>query len=309
MGTKTSDTAEEFNAAPVPPPPAKAEAALTSDALSAAPGASWVVIEPEDAGVRFDLGELWAYRELFYFLTLRDLKVRYKQTLMGVAWVVIQPLFMMLITTLVLSRFVRLDAGELPYPLSAYAGLMLWTFFANAVTNSTGSLINNSNLVTKVYFPRMFIPAAAVAAGLVDLAITALVLLGLAAFYGVAPSPGAALIPFFVMLITLLGLSVGLLVSALTVKYRDLRHALPFVLQFWMFASPVIYPLGVINDRWKWVFVLNPLTGIIEGFRSSLTGASPDWPAVAVSAVVTALLLVASVYVFRRVEDTFADLI
>lgn len=256
-----------------------------------------------------NLGDLWTYRELLYFLTLRDIKVRYKQTLMGAAWVIIQPLMTMLIFTLIFNRFVRLDTKEIPYPLFAYSGLLLWTFFANAVTSGTYSLINNSHLITKVYFPRIFIPAASVAAGLVDFGIASLLLAALAIYYRVKPTWGIALLPLFVLLATALALGTGILVSALTVKYRDLRHALPFIMQFWMFASPVIYPTSIVPETWRWILFANPMTGIIEGFRAALTGQNFDWFLISASSVVAILLLAVAFYVFRALEDTFADVI
>lgn len=268
-----------------------------------------VVIKSEEAGVQLNLGDLWTYRELLYFLTLRDIKVRYKQTLMGAAWVIIQPLMTMLIFTLIFNRFVRLDTKDIPYPLFAYSGLLLWTFFANSVTSGTYSLINNSHLITKVYFPRIFIPAASVAAGLVDFGIASLLLATLAIYYGVKPTWGIALLPLFVLLATALALGTGILVSALTVKYRDLRHALPFIMQFWMFASPVIYPTSIVPETWRWILFANPMTGIIEGFRAALTGQNFDWFLISTSSVVAILLLAVAFYVFRALEDTFADVI
>jgi lipopolysaccharide transport system permease protein len=259
--------------------------------------------------VQLHLGELWQFRELLYFLTLRDIKVRYKQTLMGVAWVIIQPLMTALIFTLVFNRFVRLEAGSLPYPLFALSGLLLWLFFANAVTNSTHSLVSNANLITKVYFPRMFIPAASVGAGLVDLTIAFLLLIGLSFYYGIAMTVNILVLPLFVLMMALLALGVGLLSAALTVKYRDLRHALPFIIQLWMFASPVIYPARIVPEKWKWLITVNPVAGIIEGFRASLTGSAFDWGHVIISAVITLALLACSVYVFRSLEDTFADVV
>ncbi|MDQ2975060.1 MAG: ABC transporter permease [Acidobacteriota bacterium] len=267
------------------------------------------LIKSEEAGVLLNLAELWYYRELLYFLTLRDVKVRYKQTVMGLAWVIIQPLGTMLIFTLVFNRFVRLDAGPLPYPLFALSGLLLWLFFANAVTNSTYSLVSNSNLITKVYFPRMFIPAASVGAGLVDLGVAFLLLLAMCFYYGVSLSLHSLLLPLIILLMALLALSVGLLSAALTVKYRDLRHALPFIIQLWMFASPVIYPVSVVPEKWKWLLTVNPVAGIIEGFRASLTGLPFNWFHLSIAAATTLVLLVCSVYVFRRFEDTFADVV
>jgi lipopolysaccharide transport system permease protein len=267
------------------------------------------LIKSEESGVQLDLGELWYYRELLYFLTLRDIKVRYKQTLMGVAWVIIQPLTTALLFTLVFGRFVRLETGALPYPLFALSGLLLWLFFANAVTNSTNSLVNNANLITKVYFPRMFIPAASVGAGLIDLAVAFLLLIVLCFYYQVPLTFNLLLLPLFVFLMALLALGIGLLSAAVTVKYRDLRHALPFIIQLWMFASPVIYPTSIVPARWQWLITFNPIAGIIEGFRACLTGSSFDWLHVSIAAVITATLLVCSAYIFRHFEQTFADVV
>ncbi len=290
------------------PPPAipRGESSLTE---SVAASERRTRIKSEEAGVELNLGELWQYRELLYFLTLRDIKVRYKQTLMGVAWVIIQPLLTVLIFTLVFNRFVRFDTGPLPYPLFALSGLLLWLFFANAVTNSTNSLLSNSNLITKVYFPRLFIPAASVGAGLVDLGVAFLLLIALCIYYGVALKLSLLFVPFLVLLMALLALGVGLLSAAMTVKYRDLRHALPFIIQLWMFASPVIYPASVVPAQWKWLLLINPVAGIIEGFRAALTGRPFDWLQVSISAAITFALLVFSVYIFRRFEDTFADVV
>jgi lipopolysaccharide transport system permease protein len=197
----------------------------------------------------------------------------------------------------------------LPYPLFALSGLLLWLFFANAVTNSTNSLVSNANLITKVYFPRMFIPAASVGAGVVDLCVSFLLLVALTIYYGVTLSVNMLLLPFFILLMTLLALGVGLLSAAVTVKYRDLRHALPFIIQLWMFASPVIYPPSIVSERWQWLLTINPVAGIIEGFRAALTGHPFNWLHVTISAAIILVLLVSSVYVFRRFEDTFADVV
>ena len=268
-----------------------------------------VSIQASKSWVSLDLKSLWQYRELLYFLTWRDVKVRYKQTVLGAAWAIIQPLLTMLLFTLVFNRLAGLDTGSVPYPLFAYTGLLIWTFFSNAVTNSTSSLINNTNLITKVYFPRAFIPAAAVGAGLVDFAIAGLILVGLIVYYGVAPTWNLALLPLFLLLAVMLALAVGMLISALTVKYRDLRHALPFLIQFWMFASPVIYPSSVVPEAWRPLMALNPLAGIIEGFRAALLGGNFDRTATTLAVLMTFALLAFSFYHFRRIEETFADLI
>ena len=268
-----------------------------------------LIIRPPEGWSQLGLRELWEYRELLYFLTWRDIKVRYKQTLMGVAWVVLQPLLTMLIFTVVFTRFVKLDERAIPYPLFAYAGLLLWTFFSVSVTSGTNSLISNTSLVTKVYFPRAFIPAAAVGAGLLDLSVGAVPLLALALYYRVHVTWGLLLLPFFVLLGAMLALSVGMISSALTVRYRDLRHALPFLLQLWMFASPVLYPLDLVTPRWRWAFAANPMTGVLEGFRAALAGTRFDWSLAAVPAAAAPALVCLAYYVFRRLEDTFADVI
>lgn len=302
MSSKTGETTEGG----LPAARAAAESARGGGSLAGLPH---TLLRPEESGVQLNLGDLWAYRELLYFLTWRDIKVRYKQTLMGVAWVVLQPLLTMLIFTVVFTRFVKLEESGIPYPLFAYAGLLLWTFFSVSVTSGTHSLISNTSLVTKVYFPRAFIPAAAVGAGLVDLSVGAVPLAALALYYRVHVTWGLLLLPFFVLLGAMLALSVGMISSALTVRYRDLRHALPFLLQLWMFASPVLYPIDLVTQRWRWVFAANPMTGVLEGFRASLAGTAFDWSLVAVPAVVAPVLVCAAYYVFRRLEDTFADVI
>ncbi len=257
-----------------------------------------------------NLRELWAARELLYFLTWRDIKVRYKQTVMGAAWAVIQPLVTMLVFTLFFNQFVGVSSNGIPYPIFAYTGLLPWTFFANAVNNCSTSLVNNSNLITKVYFPRLLVPTAAVAAGLVDLAIASIILVGLALYYGLAVTwSGLLMLPVYVALTTLFALGVGVWLSALTVKYRDVRHALPFVLQLWMFASPIIYPSSVVKAQWRWVLLINPMAGIIENFRASLTGQSVNWQSLGLATALTILMLLVAVYAFRRFEKTFADLV
>jgi lipopolysaccharide transport system permease protein len=302
MSSKTGETTEtSLPAARVPAGPAHGEGSLA--------GLPHTLLRAEEAGVQFNLQDIWAYRELLYFLTWRDIKVRYKQTLMGVAWVVFQPLLTMLIFTLVFTRFVRMEESDIPYPLFAYAGLLLWTFFSVSITSGTHSLISNTSLVTKVYFPRAFIPAAAVGAGLVDMSIGAVPLAALAVYYRVHVTWWLLLLPVFVLLGAAIALSVGMIASAVTVRYRDLRHALPFLLQLWMFASPVLYPMHLVPERWRWAFAANPLTGVLEGFRASLTGTRFDWQLVAVPAVAAPMLVCLAYYVFRRLEDTFADVI
>ncbi len=263
-------------------------------------GSSWGVI---------DLKDLWAFRDLLYFLTWRDVKVRYKQTALGVAWAVIQPLFTMLVFTLFFGRLAGVPSDNIPYPVFAYAGLLPWTFFANAISNSGNSLVGSANLITKVYFPRMIIPAAAIAAGLIDLAISFLVLIPLMIYYRIALTWSALMFPVVVFLTALLALGVGMWLSALNVKYRDVRFALPFIVQLWMFISPVIYPASFLPARFRWLLSLNPMTGIIEGYRSSLFGHAFNWGALATSAAITFALLIYASYAFHRMEKNFADII
>jgi lipopolysaccharide transport system permease protein len=269
-----------------------------------------VKIRPKKGWVAVNLHDLWVYRELLYFLTWRDIKVRYKQTLLGASWAIIQPLFAMLIFTLFFGKLAGIKSDGIPYPIFAYAGLLPWTFFSNAITNSGNSLVGSSNLITKVYFPRMIIPGAAVAAGLVDFAIAFVVLAGLMIYYGIALSWSLLALPFLVALTALLALGVGLWLSALNVKYRDIRYVLPFLVQLWMFASPIIYPASLMPPRWRWLLRINPLTGIIEGYRAALLARTPfDWPALIISVIVTLVLLAYSALEFRRMERSFADII
>ena len=283
----------------------------SSAVIPAVPEQPLVVIEPSKSWVALNLRYLWAYRELVYFLTWRDVKVRYKQTVLGVLWAILQPLLTMLISTLIFGRLGGFDArtGGIPYPIFAYAGLLPWTFFSNAITTSGNSLVGSANLITKVYFPRMIIPGAAVAAGLVDFFIAFVLLIGLMLYYQVSPTWHLLLFPVLVVLTALLAMSVGMWLSALNVKYRDVRFALPFIVQLWMFVSPVFYPSSALPNKYRWVFSLNPLTGIIDAYRSSLFGSPIDWRGLGISALITIVLMVYASYSFRRMEKTFADIV
>jgi lipopolysaccharide transport system permease protein len=268
-----------------------------------------VVIESNKTWGTNQLRDLWGFRELLYFLTWRDVKVRYKQTELGIAWAIIQPLFTMLIFTLFFGRLAKVPSDNVPYPVFAYAGLLAWTFFSNAITNSGNSLVGSANLITKVYFPRMIIPGAAVAAGLVDFAIAFVILVLLMIYYGIMVTWNILMFPVLVLLTTLLALGTGMWLSALNVKYRDVRFALPFLVQLWMFVSPVIYPASFLPEKYRWLLWLNPMTGIIEGYRSALFGRRFDWIALGCSAVITFILLIYSSYYFRRMEKSFADVV
>jgi lipopolysaccharide transport system permease protein len=268
-----------------------------------------VTIRPSGKWVALNLRDLWAYRDLLYFLTWRDVKVRYKQTVLGAAWAIIQPLFTMLIFWLFFGRLAGMPSDGIPYPLFALAGLIPWTFFANAVTSSGNSLVGSANLITKVYFPRMIIPFAAVGAGLIDLAIAFGLMAVMMIWFGVTPTLSLLLLPLLVVLTALLATGVGMWMSALNVKYRDIRYALPFCIQLWMFASPIIYPVTIVPEKWRWALALNPMTGIIDGYRAALFGRPPDWKALMISAGVTVCALIYSAYHFRRMEKTFADVV
>ncbi|HLB88025.1 MAG TPA: ABC transporter permease, partial [Terriglobales bacterium] len=268
-----------------------------------------VSIRPRKGWAALNLRDLWVHRELLYSLTWRDVKVRYKQTTLGAAWAIIQPLFTMLIFTFFFGRLARVPSDGIPYSLFAYAGLLPWTFFANAVGNSATSLVARSNLITKVYFPRMIIPGAAVLGELVDFAIASLILGILMAWHGIQVRWTIAVFPVLVLLTTVLALGVGMLLAALNVKYRDIHYALPFLIQLWMFVTPVIYPTSLVPAKWRWVLALNPLTGVIEGLRASLFGRPLHWGALGISSLISIGLLVYSAYFFRRMESSFADTI
>ena len=297
------------NAQPLDSSAAGGTDASSIDGRQPLPDKPLVTIEPSKSRVPLDLRGLWAYRELLYFMTWRDLKVRYKQTVLGAIWVVVQPVSLALVFTLFFGLLVRVPSDGIPYALFAYSGLLFWTFFASAITSSNSSLVGSSNLINKVYFPRPIIPIAAVGARLLDFAIGSLVLVGLLAYYGTAPTWNILMVPVFVLLLVLLSLGVGMWTSAVNVKYRDIGVALPVIVQLWMFASPVIYPSSLIPGGWRWLFALNPMAGILEGFGTALVGGAFDWIAILLSTAITLAVFVYSVYVFRRMEKGFADVI
>ena len=272
------------------------------------PDRALVVIQPSNS-TTLDFAELWQYRELLYFLTWRDVKVRYKQTALGAAWAILQPLFMMGIFTLFFGRLAGFDTGGVPYPLFALAGLVPWTFFANAISMSGNSMVGSTHLISKVYFPRILIPAGAIAACLVDLGLSAVVLAGALALYRVAPTTHLLMLPFLVLLTSTLAFGVGAWLSALNVKYRDVRFLLPFLIQLWFFASCVIVPSNALPAKWRGFIMLNPMTGVIEAYRSSLFGLPFHWTSLGFATLVTIGVLIYSTYAFRRMEKHFADMI
>ncbi|HMH44580.1 MAG TPA: ABC transporter permease [Pyrinomonadaceae bacterium] len=288
----------------------KSETPPVSELSPAATETVLITIEPTRSWVSLRLGDLWQYRELLYFLTWRDVKVRYKQTLLGAAWAILQPLLTMLIFTLLFGWLAGIKSEGVPYPIFAYGGLLIWTFFANSVTNSGNSMVGSANLITKIYFPRMIIPAAAVGAGLVDLLLAFAVLIALMVYYHVRITWAVTMVPLLVLLTTMLALGVGMWLSALNVKYRDIRYAIPFLIQLWMFGSPIIYPLSMVPAKWQWLLMLNPLTGIIENFRVALFGNQGfEWKSLGASAIITVIVLIYSAFSFRRMERNFADIV
>ena len=272
--------------------------------------AQLTIIEPKKGWVPIDVREIWDYRELLYFLTKRDIKVRYKQTILGGLWAVIQPAFTMIVFTLFFGRLAKVPSDGLPYPIFVYAGLLPWTYFANAVSSSGNSLVGSANLITKVYFPRLMVPASAALAGLLDFFIALFVLAVLMVYYQFLPGAGILLFPFLVALTFLCAVGVGLWLSAFNVQYRDIRYAIPFLIQIWMFLSPVIYPVSLVNDRYQWLLALNPMGGVIHAYRASLLGHQPiNWPLLGLSALIILALFFGGLFYFRRMEKVFADVV
>lgn len=268
-----------------------------------------IIIQPKRGWVGFDLGEIWRYRELVYFLAWRDIKLRYKQTVLGAAWAIIQPLLAMVIFTLFFGKLAKMPSDGVPYAIFSYCALVPWTYFANALSSAGNSLVGSANLISKVYFPRLIVPGASVLAGTLDFGIAFSVLLGMMLYYGIATSWGILLVPILFLLTMGTALGVGTWLSALNVQYRDVRYVIPFMIQLWMFATPIVYPLSLVPERYRLLVALNPMAGIIEGYRAALLGRPFQWSALAMSAVLCVLLLLAGAFYFRRVEKTFADVI
>jgi len=267
-------------------------------------------IEPSKGWISIGLTDLWQYRELLFFLAWRDIKVRYKQTALGAAWAVIQPLFTMLAFTLFFGRLAKVPSDGIPYPLFSYAALLPWQLFAYALTESSNSVVANERLITKVYFPRLVVPLASILAGLVDFVIAFTLVIGMMVWYGVRPTWAILTLPFFVIFTMLTALGVGLWLSALNVQYRDVRYTLTFIVQFWLIASPVAYSSTLVPGRWRPLYGLNPMAGVIEGFRWALLGkAQAPGTMLWVSVLVVAVILVGGLYYYRRMEKTFADVV
>jgi len=268
------------------------------------------VIESSKGLFDLDLRAVWQYRELLSFLVWRDVKVRYKQTLIGASWAILQPLMTMVIFTVIFGHFARLPSDGLPYSVFVYTALLPWMYFAQAIERSGKSLVADTNLIKKVYFPRLLVPISAIMTPLADFAIAFILLLGLMAWFGIMPTWGILILPLFMLFALLTALAVSLFLASLNVRYRDVGHAIPFLIQFWMYASPVAYSVNLIPERWRPLYSLNPMLGVIEGFRWALLGkASPDFEVMVISAAVVLVLLLGGLVYFKHMERTFADVI
>jgi lipopolysaccharide transport system permease protein len=267
-------------------------------------------IEPSKGWVSLKLDELWEYRELLYFLIWRDIKVRYKQTVLGAAWAIIQPFFTMVVFSLFFGRLAKIPSDGVPYPIFAYAALVPWTFFAHGLSHAANELIQSANLLKKVYFPRLAMPIAVVLAGVVDFALAFIVLLGMMLYYGIVPTINVLWLPLFSLLALITSMGVGMWLSAVNVQFRDVRYAVPFLIQLWLFATPIAYPSSLLPEPWRTLYGINPMVGVVEGFRWALLDTVPaPGPIIAVSALIGLALLVGGAFYFRRMEKTFADVV
>lgn len=273
------------------------------------PEAELTIIEPNRLLRNLELGELWRHRELLVFMIWRDVQIRYKQTVIGVTWAILQPVLTTAVFTVIFSNFAKFDTSDIPYPLFALSGVMMWLFVHTSITTASNSFVANTNLVTKVYFPRLILPVAATFAALTDLIFSVAIVILLMLYFGVMPTVQLVAAPLFLILAILLAGSLGTLFSALNVRFRDVKFALPFLLQIWMIASPIFYPSGLLTEKWRLVFAINPMTGILEGMRSSLFGTKFDWQVIGVSCVSIAVIAVISILVFKWMEDDFADIV
>lgn len=266
-------------------------------------------IRPMNGWVPIDLKEIWEYRELLQTFVVRDIKVRYKQTALGAAWAVIQPLFMMVVFTLFFGKLAKIPSEGIPYPIFSYAALLPWTLFAEGLSRSTNSMISNAGIMTKVYFPRLILPISGVVSPLVDFAIAFVILLGMMLYFGFYPTVNIIWLPAFILLALATSLGVGLWLSALNVQYRDFQYTVPFLIQIWLFASPVVYPSSLLPEPYRMIYGLNPMAGVIEGFRWALLETTPPSSLIVVSVVVVIAILISGAFYFRRMEKTFADVV
>lgn len=266
-------------------------------------------LQPSKGWVPIRFRELWQYRELLYFLTWRDIKVKYKQTILGASWAIIQPFMTMVVFSLFFGKLAKVDSDGLPYPVFSYAALVPWTFFSNGIHMSANSLVHSANMIKKIYFPRLVIPIATIIAGAVDFCLAFIVLLGMMLFYGITPTSNIIWLPFLLLLTFITSLGVGLWLSAMNVQFRDVRYTVQFIIQFWMFATPIAYSSSMIeNDLLRTLYGINPMVGVVEGFRWALLGTeTAPGPIIVVSTLVALLLLISGLFYFRRMEKTFAD--
>ena len=287
-----------------------AQTPTIADATPPDPALVVTKIRPSRGWVSLKLDELWEYRELLYFLVWRDVKVRYKQTVLGAAWAILQPFMTMVVFSLFFGKLGRIPSEGLPYPIFAFAALVPWTFFATGLGQGANSLVGSQNLIKKVYFPRLVIPIASVLSGVVDFALAFLVLLGMMLFYGIYPTLNLLWLPLLLLLALVTALGVSLWLSALNVQFRDVRYTVPFLTQFWLFATPIAYPSSLLPEPWRTVYGLNPMAGVVEGFRWALLGTETRPGAMILVSTVAALaLLVSGAYYFRRMEKSFADVV
>jgi lipopolysaccharide transport system permease protein len=270
-------------------------------------GLPWVVIDPAEGRPLVEVRELWHYRDLLYFLTWRDISVRYKQTVLGFLWAILQPFLTMVVFAIFLGRLAGIPSDGVPYPVFSYLGLLPWTYFSGAVTRAGTSVVGNAHLLTRVYFPRVLVPLSATLSALVDFAIASLVLGGLMAWYGIVPARTAVLLLPLAALTALAATGIGMWLAALNVRYRDVQYAIPFLMQLWMFATPVVYPASLVPAGWRPLFALNPMTGIIEACRAAVLGTALDWPSLGISALSAAVLAALGAWQFHRMEQSFAD--
>ena len=274
------------------------------------PQSAITVIRPSRGWISLNLRDLWEYRELLYFLTWRDVKVRYKQTVLGAAWAIIQPFFTMVVFSVFFGKLAKMPSDNIPYPIFSYAALVPWTFFANGLSQSSTSLVASANLIKKVYFPRLVVPVSSVISGAVDFVLAFVVLLGMMLFYGIVPTWNVIWLPLLLLLALVTSLGVGLWLTAMNVQFRDVRYAVPFLVQAWMFATPIAYPSSLLDEPWRTLYGINPMAGVVEGFRWALLGTeTAPGPIVLVSALVAVGLLISGAFYFRRMEKTFADVV
>lgn len=268
-----------------------------------------IIIEPKGGWIAFQWRDLWQYRELLRFLTVRDIKVRYKQTVLGALWAILQPFMSMVVFTIFFGMLAKIPSDNLPYPIFVYTALLPWQFFSNGISNAGNSLVASSNLISKVYFPRIIIPAASLGAGLLDFLIAFSILIVMMLYYGIFPGAGILILPFLLLGVSIAALGVGMILSALNVAYRDFRYIIPFLVQFWLFATPVIYPASMVPEQWRWLINLNPMAGLISAFRSSLLNTPILWNDLLISGAVSIVLFILGIAYFTRMERRFADII